>query len=68
MAKSKKTNTDKEEKYIEKYLPFGVMIGVVVGSILGITLDNMMYLAYGSCGGLILGVLWGAIAAEGKKK
>ena len=68
MAKSKKTNTDKEEKYIEKYLPFGVMIGVVVGSILGITLDNMIYLAYGSCGGLLLGLMVGAIASEGKKK
>ena len=68
MAKNKQTNTDKEDKYIEKYLPFGVMIGVVVGSILGIALDNMMYLAYGSCGGLLLGVIIGAIASEGKKK
>ena len=68
MAKNKKTNTDKEEKYIAKYLPFGVMIGIVVGSILGLALDNLIYIAYGSCGGLILGGLWGAISAEGKKK
>ena len=66
MAKNHKTNNDKEEKNIEKFLPFGVMIGIVAGSILGVIIDNMMFLLYGTCGGLLFGILIGTIASNGK--
>ena len=60
--------TKKENKFIEKYLPLGVVIGVVIGSVISLILGDLLYLAYGSCGGLILGIIIRAIAAESKKK
>ena len=66
--KKEKPNTaeqeTKEDKAIGTWLPIGVAIGTVIGSILSFTMENIMFLALGTSGGLILGVFIGSIVAE----
>ena len=58
---------DKEEKTIEECLPYGMTAGVVIGSILSFVYNDAIYITYGICGGLLLGLLAGSIISNHKK-
>lgn len=47
----------KEEKMIEKWIPFGFMIGTVIGMALVFINDDIIYLVYGIVGGLLFSIL-----------
>ena len=58
----------KEDKAFVTWLPIGVMAGTLVGCILSFYFDDMMFIGYGSVGGLLLGTLIGSILSEGDIK
>ena len=55
-----KKNNKKLNK-LDKWLPICAVGGTVIGSILSIALENVIYLIFGSCMGLMIGVILGAI-------
>ena len=59
--KNKSIVETKEDKAIGTWMPIGVMIGTVVGCILSFKYDDMMFIGYGSVGGLLLGTIVGSI-------
>ncbi|MBQ9834011.1 MAG: hypothetical protein IJO33_02330 [Bacilli bacterium] len=66
--KNKSIVETKEDKAIGTWMPIGVMIGTVVGCILSFKYDDMMFIGYGSVGGLLLGIIVGSILSEGDIK
>ncbi len=66
--KNKSSVETKEDKVIGIWMPIGVMIGTVVGCILSFKYDDMMFMGYGSVGGLLLGTIVGSILSEGDIK
>lgn len=62
---SKKNKIDsKEDKKLDTWLP----IGAVIGSILSVAYNNIMFLAIGTIGGLLLDTLIGCISSEEDRK
>lgn len=70
MSKKKNKNIieTKEEKALGTWLSIGVMVGTLVGCILSFNYDDMMFIGYGSVGGLLLGTIIGSILSEGNIK
>lgn len=58
-----KKNNKKLNK-LDKWLPICAVGGAVLGSILSIALENVIYLIFGSCMGLMIGVILGADEIE----
>ena len=54
-----KKNNKKLSK-LDKWLPICAIGGTVIGSILSVALENIIYLMFGSCMGLMIGVILGA--------
>ena len=66
--KNKNIVETKEDKAIGTWIPIGVMIGTAVGCILSFKYDDMMFIGYGSVGGLLLGTIIGSVLSEGDIK
>ena len=66
--KNKSIVETKEDKAIGTWMPIGVMIGTVVGCILSFKYDDMMFIGYGSVGGLLLVTIVRSILLEGDIK
>ena len=66
--KNKSVGESKEDKALGTWLPIGVMVGTLVGCILSFNYNDMMFIGYGSIGGLLLGTMIGSILSEGNIK
>ena len=65
-----KKNTNNKKSKLDTWVPICCMGGTLLGSIVSIVQENVVYLALGSCMGLMLGVIIGIddIKFESSKK